>query len=109
MLTTTGWRRLVGSAEYPTTVISPSLDELHRGAQLMANGHTMPRMGLFANSPTALDPTMATAGSDVFSLEALYTPYALSGGWTGSKRATTLARPVRGSRATRFLVVAHIV
>lgn len=73
---------LGGSAEYPTTVISPSLDELHRGAQLMTNGHTMPRMGLFANSPTALDPTMATASSDVFSLEALYTPYKFTEGWT---------------------------
>lgn len=72
---------LGGSADYPTTVISPSLDELHRGAQLMANGLTMPRMGMFANSPTALDPSMSTVGEHVFSLEALYTPYKFTEGW----------------------------
>lgn len=72
---------LGGSAEFPTAVISPSLDELHRGAQLMANGLTMPRMGMFANSPSALDPTMSSAGDNVFSLEALYTPYRFTEGW----------------------------
>lgn len=72
---------LGGNAEHPTAIVSPSLDELHRGSQLMRNGETMPRMGLFANSPTALDPTMAVGNDQVFSLEALYTPYRLAGGW----------------------------
>lgn len=70
-----------GNAEFPTAIISPSLDELHRGAQLMSNGLTMPRMGLFANCPTALDPSMSTSTDHVFSLEALYTPYRFVDGW----------------------------
>ena len=44
----------------------------------------------FANVPSALDPTMRVAGPEgghVFSLEVLYTPYGLRGGWAGSERA----------------------
>jgi len=42
----------------------------------------------FVNIPSLLDPTMAVPGPDgghVFSLEALYTPYALEGGWAASR------------------------
>ena len=38
-----------------------------------------------ANVPSALDPTMRSPdGGEVFSLEVLYTPYELQGGWTGT-------------------------
>lgn len=64
-----------------TTVVSPSLAELHRGAQLMGEGRTMPRMALLANAPTAIDPSMTDTGRHVFSLEALFTPYGFRDGW----------------------------
>jgi phytoene dehydrogenase-like protein len=72
----------------PTTVIAPSLGEIHRGHALMAQGAVLDRPGMLVNVPTALDPSMApdggAAGRHVFSLEALYTPYSLRGGWQGS-------------------------
>jgi phytoene dehydrogenase-like protein len=65
-------------------MIAPSLADLHTGHALMAEGRVMPRPVFFANLPTVLDPTMAPAGRHVFSLETLYTPYGLQGGWSGS-------------------------
>ena len=67
-----------------TTVISPSLEEIHRGHSMMANGQVLRQPGMFVNSPTALDSTLAPPGQHVFSLEVLYTPYSVAGGWPGS-------------------------
>jgi phytoene dehydrogenase-like protein len=39
---------------------------------------------LFANVPSALDPTMRVGSDHVLSLEVLFTPYALEGGWADS-------------------------
>ena len=39
---------------------------------------------MLVNAPTMLDPTMAPAGRHVFSLEVLFTPFSLAGGWTDS-------------------------
>lgn len=64
-----------------TTIVSPSLAELHRGAQLLGEGRTMPRMALLANAPSAIDASLAPAGRHVFSLEALFTPYSFRDGW----------------------------
>jgi phytoene dehydrogenase-like protein len=45
-------------------------------------GRIAERPIMFANIPSVLDPTMRLAdGSHVLSLEVLYTPYALEGGW----------------------------
>jgi phytoene dehydrogenase-like protein len=41
-----------------------------------------------ANVPTALDPSMAPPGHHVLSLEALFTPYHLPGGWASSDEPT---------------------
>ena len=83
-LDTAMMRDLGGDDVAPTTVISPSPSELHRGAQLLANGQTMPRMAMLVNVPSTIDSSLAPLGRHVFSLEALYTPYALSEGWPGS-------------------------
>lgn len=64
-----------------TIVISPSVAELHRGAQLMKEGRLMPRMALLANTPSLADTTLAPPGQHVFSLEALFTPYSFTEGW----------------------------
>ncbi len=68
-----------------TTVVAPSLDEIHRGHSLMGRGAVLERPAMFINSPSALDATLAPAGHHVFSLEVLYTPYGLVGGWTDSR------------------------
>lgn len=64
-----------------TIIVSPSLAELHRGAQLMRDGRTMPRMALMANSPSVADSTLTSPDKHVFSLEALFTPYSFTEGW----------------------------
>lgn len=67
-----------------TVVISPSLADIHRGHALLGAGRVLDRPGLLVNVPTVLDPSMAPAGSHVLSVEALYTPYSLRGGWAAS-------------------------
>lgn len=77
-----------------TTVIAPSLAEMHRGHGLIAAGEVLEQPGLLVNIPTATDPSMgpdhqstgATGRTPrhVLSLEAIYTPYRLSGGWPSS-------------------------
>jgi phytoene dehydrogenase-like protein len=68
----------------PTTVIAPGLADIDRGARLIGEGRVLDRPGMLVNVPTLLDPSMAPEGRHVFSLEALYTPYGLTGGWPGS-------------------------
>ncbi len=68
----------------PTTAIAPGLDEIDRGARLIASGQVMERPGMLVNVPTLLDPSMAPDGRHVFSLEAIYTPFGLAGGWPDS-------------------------
>lgn len=67
-----------------STMIVPTVAEMHDAFLRIADGTIAERPILFANVPTVLDPTMAPAGRHVFSLEALFTPYALRGGWRGS-------------------------
>lgn len=73
---------LAGHPNGSTTIISPSLAELDRGAQMMRDGRTMPRMALLANTPSVLDDTLTPTTNQVFSLEALYTPYSFQDGWS---------------------------
>jgi phytoene dehydrogenase-like protein len=71
----------------PTVTVTPGLDELEAQHRRLQEGHTTERPIMFTNLPSALDPTMVVPGADgghVFSLEVLWTPYALSGGWDGS-------------------------
>jgi phytoene dehydrogenase-like protein len=67
-----------------TTVIAPSLVEIDRGYSLMARGEVLQRPGMLINSPSALDATVAPVDRHLFSLEVLYTPYAIAGGWARS-------------------------
>jgi len=83
-----------------TTIISPSLVELHRGAQLMHEGRAMPRMALITNTPSVSDHTLAPHGHHVVSLEALFTPYSFTDGWESReeperwlKQYSTLVQP----------------
>lgn len=67
-----------------TTVIAPPLATIHRGWELMQAGRVLDQPGLLVNVPTLLDPTMAPSDRHVLSLEALYTPFGLDGGWPTS-------------------------
>ncbi len=73
-----------GDALGATMVVAPSLEEIHRGHSLMGTGAMLEWPAMFVNSPSALDETLAPAGRHVFSLEVLYTPYGLVGGWPDS-------------------------
>ena len=68
----------------PSAMIAPPVAELVSGHRASGRGEVMKRPVLFANLPSVLDPGMAPAGKQVFSLEVLYTPYHLRGGWQGS-------------------------
>lgn len=93
--------QLLGSDPVASTIIvSPSLAELHRGAQLMNEGRMMPRMAYLANSPSIADHSLAPDEKHVFSLEALFTPYSFTDGWESRveperwlRQFATLAQP----------------
>jgi phytoene dehydrogenase-like protein len=57
---------------------------MHRGYELMASGQMLERPGLLANVPTVIDPELDPDGRHILSLEALFTPYGLPGGWPAS-------------------------
>lgn len=98
-----------------TTIISPSLAEMHRGAQLMREGRMMPRMALLANSPSVSDDSLSPDGTHVFSLEALFTPYTLSDATTRTDEAerwlrqySTLVQPGFMESITRWRVLTPV-
>jgi beta-carotene ketolase (CrtO type) len=68
----------------PTSAIAPSLAEIDRGASLMAEGRILDRPGMLVNVPSLLDPTIAPPGRHVLSLEVLFTPFGVAGGWKES-------------------------
>ncbi len=83
--------RGLGEPSATTMVIAPSLAEIDRGYHMMRHGEVLDRPGLLVNVPTVLDPTMAPSGHPgrhVLSLEVLYTPYGLAGGWPNSGEPT---------------------
>ena len=51
---------------------------------MMSRGQVLVQPGMLVNSPSALDQTLVSVGRHVFSLEVLYTPYKLAGGWPNS-------------------------
>ena len=67
-----------------TYAIAPTIADMHRGYEMMAAGRVLDRPGLIANVPSVGDTTIAPDGRHVLSLETLYTPYGLPGGWASS-------------------------
>lgn len=93
--------RLGYDALVPSTVIAPSATAIHAAHEAAAAGGVAERPLFLVNMPSVRDPSMRVGGpdgGDVFSLEALYTPYALTGGWPTSKE------PERWLRAYSTLV-----
>ncbi len=69
----------------PTAIITPPPAEIAAAHSLLAGGRVADRPMLFVNFPSVLDPTVRPDNdSHVFSMEVLFTPFALAGGWPGS-------------------------
>ena len=89
------------SRNVPTTSVSPSPGQQIAAARRLRDGSVADPPMFLLNTPSALDETMRPApGSHVLSLEVLWTPYALRGGWATSKepwswleRLATLCEP----------------
>jgi phytoene dehydrogenase-like protein len=72
----------------PSAVIGAPLRQMHQAWLDKAKGLVAERPNFIVNMPSVLDPTMQVAGPDgghVLSLEVIYTPYAVQGGWPTSQ------------------------
>ena len=69
-----------------TTVITPDLAGLTAAHAIAARGHVARQPMILASVPAALDPGLRPSGTDgeVLSLEVLFTPYQLRGGWSAT-------------------------
>lgn len=78
---------LVGGADLlgPTTLVNPSPDDVAEAHRMREQGVVHPTPSMMVNVPSVLDPDMQPHdGQHVLSVEVLFTPYALRGGWPGS-------------------------
>lgn len=96
----------------PTAIVAPPSTAFAAAWHGLRSGRVPPRPPAMVNTPSALDPAMRAGADHVLSLEALYTPYALAGGWEGSgepKRwldaLAGLARPGFAEGIRRFRAV----
>jgi phytoene dehydrogenase-like protein len=96
----------------PTTIVSPSLAEITTAHLAMARGEVARNPMFYVNVPSVLDSTMRATDGDVFSLEVLYTPYRVRGGWAGSTepdrwldRFAALVEPGWRSSVARYRTV----
>lgn len=64
-----------------TMVVAPTTDELHAGFEKISHGEILERPAMLVNLPSVADPSMSNGVDEVFSLEALFTPYSFRGGW----------------------------
>jgi phytoene dehydrogenase-like protein len=71
--------------QHATMVVAPGLDGILAAHREAAAGRVAERPLHLANTPSVLDPTVAPADGHVFSLEVLFTPYNLTGGWPGTQ------------------------
>ncbi len=79
--------REVGFTDHlsPSTIVAPGLAEIDRAHGLMGRGEVADRPMLFVNMPSVLDPSVAPPGKHLLSIEVLFTPYDLHGGWPDSE------------------------
>ncbi|MCP3911011.1 MAG: NAD(P)/FAD-dependent oxidoreductase [Actinomycetia bacterium] len=70
----------------PTTVISPSPEQLAANHEQKEAGRVSEHPTMLINMPSALDSDLRPGpGQQTLSLEVLFTPYSLPGGWAGSR------------------------
>jgi phytoene dehydrogenase-like protein len=83
------YRRLPDSLDdadplVPTGIVAPTLAGIDAAWRAARDGRVADDPILFVNVPSVLDASMRTGDDHVLSLEVLYTPWALQGGWPGS-------------------------
>jgi phytoene dehydrogenase-like protein len=66
---------------HATMVVAPGLDDILAAHRTAARGGVAERPLYLSNVPSVVDPTVAPPDGHTFSLEVLFTPYALQGGW----------------------------
>ena len=69
---------------HATAVVAPTIDQIAEAHRLMGEGRIAEQPMFLASVPSVLDPTMQVGDDHVFSLETLFTPYRLRGGWAAS-------------------------
>jgi phytoene dehydrogenase-like protein len=73
------------SRNVPTTLFSPTLDQQIAAAAALRAGRVSNPPMFLVNTPSVLDPSMRpSSDTHVLSLEVLWTPHGLTGGWAGS-------------------------
>ncbi len=71
--------------EQATTIISPTMEKLRQAHDMRRKGEVSDTPTMLASIPSLLDPKMrADNGFHTFSVEVLFTPYSLDGGWAHS-------------------------
>jgi phytoene dehydrogenase-like protein len=69
----------------PTAVLTPGPSAIGLAHEESSRGRIAEHPVMLVNLPSVPDPTLGPAdGGDVFSLEVLFTPYALAGGWAST-------------------------
>lgn len=75
----------IDDVRWPTTVVAPSPREIAAAHAAATRGEIAGRPLFLTNVPSVADPAMLPpGGGHVLSLETLFTPYRLRGGWAGS-------------------------
>lgn len=81
----------------PSMIVSNSLAQLAVDHAAQLQGRIAERPQFFVQSPSVLDPSVSAGlpeGHHVFSLEILWTPYALAGGWESTDEPRRWLRKV---------------
>jgi phytoene dehydrogenase-like protein len=68
-----------------TMVVATGLDGILAAHETARRGGVADRPLFLSNVPSVLDPTVAPPDGHTFSLEVLFTPYRLHGGWAGTR------------------------
>ncbi|MGA1053476.1 MAG: phytoene desaturase family protein [Ilumatobacteraceae bacterium] len=90
----------------PTNLVNPSPQQVAEAHRLRTSGEVHPFPALMVNVPTVLDPEMQERPDEhVMSVEVLFTPYALSGGWPGSSEPERWIELVAASMESGSLVI----
>ncbi|MEH3054320.1 MAG: NAD(P)/FAD-dependent oxidoreductase [Patulibacter minatonensis] len=80
-----------------TFVVSPTLSQITGAAASAKVGRIARRPPMLANAPSAMDDSLRPAGgAHVFSLEVLFTPYDLTGGWNDHREPERWLREFAG-------------
>lgn len=74
----------IGQPLIPSVAIAPDLDRIEEIERLRQAGRIAEQPMMVLNVPSALDPSMTAPDGHVLSLEVLFTPYRLEGGWKES-------------------------